>query len=65
MGGPNLEGIIPDGPENVREKNLRRESVAVVDDGLLIGTIPAVEFHAATAFAQSPAGGGDSWARTL
>lgn len=56
----NLEGIVPDGPEHVTEKYLRGKSVAVVDDGFLIGTIPAVELQAPAAFAQSPAESGDN-----
>lgn len=50
-----LEGVVPDGPEHVTEEYLRGESVAVVDDGLLIGTVPAVQLQAPAAFAQSPA----------
>lgn len=51
----NLEGVVPDGPEHVAEKYLRGKSVAVVDDGFLVGAVPAVQLQTPAAFAQSPA----------
>lgn len=55
-GACNLEGVVPDGSEHVAEEDLGGESVAVVDDRLLVGAVPAVELQAAAAFAQRPAG---------
>lgn len=51
-----LESIISDGPENVTEENLGGERVAVVDNGLQVGPVPAIKFQAATTFAECPVG---------
>lgn len=55
-GRGHLEGVVPDGPQRVAEENLGGERVAVIDDGLLVGPVPAVQLQAAAAFAQRPAG---------
>lgn len=63
QGRAHLEGVVPDGPDHVAEEDLGGEGVAMIDDRLLVGPIPAVELQAAAAFAQRPAGG--VWARPL
>lgn len=50
----NLEGILLDGSYRILEEDLRSECVAVVDDGLVIWSIPAVQLHTAAALQQSP-----------
>lgn len=49
-----LEGIVAHGVDHVLEEYLGGESVSVVDNGLTIGAIPAVDFHAPAATTQGP-----------
>lgn len=50
----NLEGILLDGPDHIFEQDPRSERVAVVDDGFIVRSIPAVQLHASAALLQSP-----------
>lgn len=49
-----LEGIVAHCVDHIFEKYLGGESVSMVDDGLSVGTIPAVHFHTSAAATQSP-----------
>lgn len=49
-----LEGIVAHCVDHIFEKYLGGESVSMVDDGLSVGTIPAVHFHTSAASTQSP-----------
>lgn len=51
-----LEGILLDGLNDIFEEDLRGECVTMVDDGLVIWSIPAVQLYAAAALQQSPGG---------
>ena len=47
-----FEGVLFNGLDDVFEEDLGRERVAVVDDGLSVGSVPAVQLHTATALHQ-------------
>lgn len=49
-----LKGIVAHCVDHILEEYLGGESVSMVDDGLAVGTIPAVHFHTPAASAQSP-----------
>ena len=49
-----LEGIVAHSVDHILEENLGGESVSMIDDGLSVGTIPAVHLHTPTATTQSP-----------
>lgn len=49
-----LEGIVAHCVDHIFEKYLGGERVSMVDDGLSVGTVPAVHFHASAAATQSP-----------
>lgn len=48
-----VKGMKGDGMDDFPEKDFGREGIAMVDDGLTIGSIPAIQFNAA---ATSPQG---------
>ena len=50
-----LEGVFIDGVYDLSEGDLRGECVSVVDDGLSLFPVPAVQLHTAAATAQGPA----------
>lgn len=46
--------MLTDGFDHIFKEDLWGESVAVVDHGLIIRSVPAVQLHTAAAFLQSP-----------
>lgn len=55
-----FEGVVLDGLDDVPEEHSGCEGVAVVDDRLAVGTVPAVQLYAAAALHQRAAAAGET-----
>lgn len=55
--GAHREGVVTHGLDHIPEEDLGGERVAMVDDGLPTGPLPAVQLHTAAALGKGPVQG--------
>lgn len=58
---PYFECIVLDGLNDITEEDLGGEGVAVINDGLRVGAVPAIQLHTATAFGEGSANREGTW----
>lgn len=58
---PYFESIVLDGLNDIAEEDLGGESVAMINDGLWVRAIPAIQFHTAAAFGEGSGNKEGTW----